>query len=188
MTIFVGINPAELQANKDQANGYLGADSSGKLKVPAIPGALSPDVLMPWDVPINPLTAGLVPASKVGTWTLTVSASELENGVLTNSTAAALNDSIGFNSQLAAGTWSLVTIFARGASYGEVTIELDGTPIGSLVDLYDSVSAFDFQNIITGLVVPTTGKHVLTYTVTAKNGSSTNYLCSMSDVQWHRTA
>jgi hypothetical protein len=103
------------------------------------------------------------------------------------------NAYVTYNVVLGAGTWNLGLMYYGWAGSGIYTITLDGTPLASLgassstIDSYYSPATHGATQQITGIVVPTTGKHVLTLTVASKNSSSSGYGAGIHHISFVRT-
>lgn len=112
------------------------------------------------------------PTSTVGTWVVAGGASP----VISN-TSAAQNDTATWTLSLVAGTYDFRIIGVSAANGGQVQFALDGTNIGSVVDLFNTTSA-----LITGVSVSAKGAHTLKATVSAKNVSSSGYLATLVQI------
>jgi len=113
-----------------------------------------------------------------GTWAHELTTDQFMNGIFDNRGAAALNDEINYKFSCKAGTFTLCVLTLRYISRGIATISVDGVSQGT-IDFYAS----DYEpNIVLTLSVTLTtdGEHTLSFKVTGKNASSTNYYIPIS--------
>lgn len=155
--------------------------------IASIPQAVI-DQLMPWQPPpVIPLLDASAADDKVGTWTTFASSSALLNGWLFNSTAAQ-NDRIGWNFNLAKGTWEIGIIFVGNTDAGIITVLLDGAAVGSTIDTYRSAVSYNLQSAISIGAVAASGKHLIALKMASKNASATAYKLNLLMIRMRRTA
>jgi hypothetical protein len=198
---------AENAASKGAASGYMGLDASSRgaqspklhhadhskggadavalsdiaTAIGDVPSALI-DAMLPWRVEITPWT---VDTSEVGAWTR-VGGAVLGGGY--RQSAGAQNNEITFDVVLAAGTWELTVIYAKGGNIGICTPTLDGTDLATF-DGYNGAGA-TVNNVYTqgGATIAATGKKTLKLKATSKNASASNYFLQIQWITLRRTA
>ena len=99
-----------------------------------------------------------------------------------------LNDWIEWDVGLDAGTWELKLYYLTGNTYGIVTAKLDGTTLGSTIDMYTASSVRN--NVVTRstITVAASGVHVFRLETGSKNASSSAYKIGAQFVDFRRTA
>lgn len=112
--------------------------------------------------------------SEVGTWTRTLSSSQLGMGQYDNATSHAINDEVVYNVALDAGTWTLTVIGQTRSTGGISTVYLDATSLGTL-DLYSASTTNNVVKQITGFTVSAPGVYALKFKVESKNASASEY-------------
>lgn len=135
-----------------------------------------------WRIDIVPLAGTVAMTGSV----LAFAAAVLYGGYVYNSSAAQ-NDEYGWDVVLAAGTWRLDFVFRKNNNYGIVTVNLDGTSLGT-VDEYNSSQTDGNVGSITGFTVATTGKKRLSFKAATKNASSAGYFVVCQGLALTRTA
>lgn len=86
---------------------------------------------------------------------------------------------------LAAGTYTLTSVYVRGTDRGIVRWSLDGTSLGT-IDNYGSAQNNTVTEI-TGITVAADGNYTLRAAVDGKNASSTDYRSTQQSVTMTRT-
>lgn len=158
-------------------------DTAGLLDVPnAGGGAIFLDTFMPWLINVS---VDMTAISHVNWDTNTVQLGSVYR--LLKSSSGAQNDEINFDVSLAAGTWTFELIHAKGTNYGIITIQLDGSTIGT-IDSYAASASINDRTQITGVAVVNSGKKRLKLLMATKNASSTNYVGAIHHLQFKRTA
>lgn len=145
-------------------------------------GGISAD-LLPWLTTIMPT---MPPSATVGTWGAVISAGRMYDTVVTQSVIAQ-NNSIAWDVTLAAGTYSLRSVGDTAASLGIATITLGAISVGTQ-DWYSASTTNSVIKDITGITVAATSKYRLTYLMSTKNASSSNYGLNLSVAHLLRTA
>lgn len=97
----------------------------------------------------------------------------------------AQNASVSYDVALAAGTYTLDLLHDTYTNRGIYTVALDGVTIATQ-DGYGAVSA-RLLSTFTGIVVAD-GAHVLSFTLTTKNASSSAYTGALTEAVFTRTA
>lgn len=157
-------------------------------------GSFSPDTDLPWAVDVDPYW----PSATVGTWAAWPGTSALygvdlvDASTFSNAThSPAQNDAVSYTVTLAAGTWSISLMTYNTATTGIVTINLDGSSVGT-VDTYNvgtgSSAIGNAIATITGVTVSTTGLHTLQLKMASKNPSSGGYAGVLQKIHLQRTA
>jgi hypothetical protein len=141
----------------------------------------------PWTIHINPY---LVPATATpNPWTIDAGAANGEritNGFLYNSPGA-VNDEIGWDVVLAAGTWTFSLLYTKISPGGIITVSLDGSSLGT-IDTYNAATTPNQRASITGISVASSGKKRLLLKMATKNASSSNYWAALQALGLIRTA
>lgn len=101
--------------------------------------------------------------------TRNVSSSRLGCGFVSTSNVS--GNWIEFNVALDAGTWTATIIHDKATNYGEAAVKLDGTTVGTL-NQYNGSSLTNQVAEITGIVVASSGDHVLRFENTGTGGGS----------------
>lgn len=98
---------------------------------------------------------------------------------------ADLGDTIAWNVEMAAGTWSIRALWYSDTTSGIYTVKIDGTSVGSF-DFYGASPAMNVSGTITGVSVPSSGAKTLTFEATGTSGS--DYLFRLIQISGVRTA
>jgi hypothetical protein len=162
-------------------------------------GSFDPDVHMPWHTVILPTL--WTPDASTGTWAQggfdvvatgpflnqkEAGTSDSTSVGLRNSSAAQ-NDQVSWYVPLAAGTWTATFSYFKNASFGIMTLKIDGTSAGT-IDAYNASTAGGYTSSISGISVASTGKKTVQVIMATKNGSSSAYGSSIIAIEFQRTA
>lgn len=108
------------------------------------------------------------------------------------STAASAADGVYYilNLPLAAGTYRAVINYGCLPSGGKFDLYMDGTKVSGAtpLDTYAASNTYNNEWSVSGIVVATSGWHVLKILTNGKNASSSDYRIALSAVALHRTA
>lgn len=121
-----------------------------------------------------------------GSITRTQSSVNLSGGQVNQGTPA-IDNEIGWNVLLGAGTWTLTLIHSTNTNRGIYTVKLDSTTIGT-IDGYAATPALNVVNEITSISVATSAMYTLKFVMASKNASSSNYYYSLLWITFRRTA
>ena len=77
------------------------------------------------------------------------------------------------------GTYDLQTVQTKARDYGINTLAVDGQPVGSAFDAYNSPNVTVTPPIDEGQVTLAAGQHTLTLTVTGKNPAAVGYFAGL---------
>jgi hypothetical protein len=97
-----------------------------------------------------------------------------------------INDYVEYEEILNAGTWALVLETVTAASGGTFLVTIDGVLVATN-DTYIVSGGGATRTETTGLVIATTGKHLIRCTVTTKNASASATTCRISGYTMTRT-
>jgi hypothetical protein len=95
-------------------------------------------------------------------------------------------DYVQWNVELAAGTWSIKSIYATAASAGIGLLQLDGATVAT-IDFYAASGVNNVTTTTTGVTVATSGAHTLKLLISGKHASSTDYYYDLSSFSGVRT-
>lgn len=153
----------------------------------------------PWHVWVVPMIT--TPDATTGTWTwITQSPGSVDYhfvGPTASGTRAvfignsgggspAQNDAWAVDVVLAAGTWDAHFYVGKASSTGIITLQQDGTDMGT-ADTY-AASAAAAKVSVTGWTVSATGKKRMNLKMATKNASSSGYLLIIDGIEFRRTA
>lgn len=124
--------------------------------------------------------------SPQGVFTLAINVSQFLCGYM-YSTTANDGDNITYKCYLAAGTYTLKSLFIHGANAGIIDIDIDGTEVTSF-DTYNAGTLYNRLEMQTNIVISTSGLKTITVRVDGKNASSTGYEIMFSYLAFYRTA
>lgn len=126
-----------------------------------------------------------VPTAQTNWSTIAFSTSAARWGYLQSS--GAQNAEISWTLSLAAGTWTIDLNHHRSTNVGIYSVRIDNVEVGT-VDGYVASPTFNNRNSVTGVVVTTTGSHVLKLVMATKNASSSSFFGVIQGVGMRRTA
>jgi hypothetical protein len=136
------------------------------------------DAIIPWRIDFVPQMKDALAAS-VGTWTISNNVPQAIGSAHLMNNPSAQNDSVSIDVVLAKGTWSLFAYLAKAVTGAIATATLGGaslTSLGGSANTFDGYAAATTYNNLfssTGIVIPTTGKYRLTFTMATRNVSNT---------------
>lgn len=102
-----------------------------------------------------------------------------QHGIYVYQSAAAINDKFSHGFLLDAGTYDFTGLGVMQVDSGQVDWTLDGVTIATNQDWYAGVT-FNERKTVSGVVVASSGWHVLTGLVDSKNASSSDYLLRLT--------
>ncbi|HJX10814.1 MAG TPA: hypothetical protein VJ733_09980 [Candidatus Binatia bacterium] len=105
--------------------------------------------------------------------------SSQQHGIYSYQSTAAINDKFTHGFLLDAGTYTFEVLGIVQVDSGQVDWSLDGVTIVTDQDWYAGVS-FNERKTVSGVVVATSGWHVLQGLVDSKHASSSNYLLRLT--------
>lgn len=141
-----------------------------------------PTDTMPWSIELSPFTK---PATQTTWSSLIAFSTQLYGGWLQSGTTQ--GSQIGWDINLAAGTWTISLLALKASDAGIITIALDGVSVGTL-DLYAASNSANQVLNLSGVAVANSGNKRLTLTLSTKNGASSAYAGYLSWVSLRRTA
>jgi hypothetical protein len=155
--------------------------------IPWIHGSLVSDFtgLEPW---MENIPNWASPSASAGTWIFADFLSEAPAypvALSLSSTSAAQNDYYEWPIVLSSGVWNLLLHHRKSTNVGIYTVSLDGVSIGTIDGYAAAVAAG--QDTITGFT-PTSGLHLLRFTMATKNAASSAYAANILAVSLRRTA
>ena len=109
-----------------------------------------------------------------GARTITIDTSSAFNHYVAQATPA-INNETSFSVLLDAGTYSFSRLGRTTTSLGMVTITIDGVTVLTNKDWYSAALTRNVIKTTTGIVIPTSGVHVVRCVMASKNASSSNY-------------
>lgn len=98
---------------------------------------------------------------------------------------ADLGDTMAWNVEMAAGTWSIRALWYSDNASGIYTVKIDGTSVGSF-DFYSAGGTWNVSGTLTGVSVPSSGAKTLTLEATGTSGS--DYIFRLIQLSGVRTA
>lgn len=123
-----------------------------------------------------------------GTWVTSISSTQFLNGSFLNSSSAN-GDRINYKVYLAAGTYTFNLFCITSANAGIIDVSLDGySSSEGTIDLYSGSTVKNVTKTIPGITVSESGLVDLSIKLNGKNGSSSNYIASLSNITLFRTA
>lgn len=90
---------------------------------------------------------------------------------LVRTTTSAIDDTIEWNVEMAAGTWSIRFIYVTHSGGGTHAVKIDGTTFATL-DTYSAGDVYNVTSTTTAVAVASSGIHVLSSVCTGKHASS----------------
>jgi hypothetical protein len=121
-----------------------------------------------------------------GTWALLASGNQVLD-LINNDAADADGDNISWECYLAAGTYYILVLAVKGASFGVIDIDIDAAEVASH-DLYDAGTLYNQRLTDAGNVVAADGLKTVKLRVDGKNGASSGYAAYISGIWLWRTA
>jgi hypothetical protein len=134
---------------------------------------------------------GTPQATTANAWSVVLSTGAYNNGIVTNATSPAINDSITFWAVwLDVGTWQLDALALSATDGGQASAALVG---GSTINFSGTqeqyaTSSAALRTTFAGVSVTTAGLYAVKLTMAAKNASSSGYRCRCSGAILTRTA
>ena len=132
---------------------------------PADPDDLATDAELLATAPYCALIdcAVMMPSAATAGWAQAYSAASIGNRVITS--AATQDAYLEWTVPLAAGTYSLKAWHAEDDDLGIASISIDGAAaLGTTIDCYAAAPAVSETAVITGINIPTTGRHAIRLT------------------------
>lgn len=120
-----------------------------------------------------------------GTWTYSEAVGQVL-GSIANSSGLS-GDNISFVTSFEAGTWTLDLLTITFNSRGIVVVSIDGVQVASF-DQYTAAAVNNIKQTQAGIVIPTSGKHTISFTSTTKNAGSSGFGICLSLITLSRTA
>jgi hypothetical protein len=114
----------------------------------------------------------------------------IDTGVLLNASKQSTNavdNEIGFDVVLAAGTWTFELLHTMNSGNGIYSIQFDGVQKG-VIDGYASTWTTNVLSSVTAISVPTSGVVRIKLKMSTKNASSSGYAGIIQHIQLRRTA
>ena len=142
--------------------------------------------LLPWLIDINPFPTAVANTSFD---TLTVDTACIFNG--TKDSSGTVDNLIGWDIVLPAGTWSLELMHKQGADRGIYTVTFTATGASTTFGTIDGYAAATTRNVrssLTGIIITAPAKGRLSLAMSSKNALSTKFTGSVQAVRLWRTA
>ena len=129
----------------------------------------------------------VLPFATVGNWAVSPTTAVVFNIRTDGAASHVQNDSIEWEADLSAGTWTFELRFLAISSGGIATLSIDGTDVGEF-DTYAATSANNSTAQITGATIGTTSSKRIKLTMATRNASSSGFRCYMTYLAAQRTA
>jgi hypothetical protein len=129
----------------------------------------------------------VLPIATVGNWSVAVNTSVVFNIRTDGAVSHVVGDSIEWEADFSAGTWTFELRFLAISSGGIATLSIGGTSVGGF-DTYAATSTNNTTAQITGVTIGTTGSKRVKLTMATKNASSSGFRCYMTYLAAQRTA
>lgn len=144
---------------------------------------LGTDIAIGGRVIIMPNAVDVVGA---GTWAVSHNALANYAFQVVNTTSAD-QDNCTFYCYLSAGTWTLNALVHKDSDRGIIKIYVAGTLVATF-DLYNAAQALNQVATQAAIAIATNGNKAILVKVDGKNGASSDYYCSLSALEFVRTA
>lgn len=155
------ITATQLASNAvEEAKIKDGAVSAAKLKSEALPQIVN-------------VPAIVIPTASTGGRSFSADSTSVFGGYAYGTTFTQ-NNYLEWSVVLTAGTYTLVTVYAKNSDAGIATIAVNGSNLATTVDGYAATFTRNNLSTITGLTI-TAGTNTIRYTAATKNASSSNY-------------